>query len=110
MDTNYNRILNDFRDTYGFTYIDQNMFGKMKFIILTGRAMNIIHKKNPNITFPDFLRVALKGLGFKDNEILRIAATCETFSYNTYEYPDLHVQQNKIISELRNIGSKWLPF
>ena len=107
---NYDKVLKDFRDRYGFSYVDQDMFHKFRFILLTGKAMNTIHARKPDISFYDFICVALKNLGFKTKELMQIAATCECFAYNTYKYPDIHVPDNKIIEELRNIASKWLPF
>ncbi len=102
------RAVYEKRFTLGYLNMDIN--NKFALISLVGYLTMKVREKSPTATHLSVLNKINADLKLPQDFINALAIVCEDFSYGCKQYPTFGIKDKDIISTIKSLLNKWVPF
>jgi hypothetical protein len=71
---------------------------------------NAFHKKNPNLTHYDVIKLCTKDLWVDNDQLIALSLICEFFSYDCKKFPNFGLSPKEMAEKCGQLISQLCPF
>lgn len=99
-----------YHENYSIGYMGDALENKLALISLICYVTYKAGLKQPDVTYYRVVKKISEKMGLTEEQIKALAIVCEDFGYGCKDFPTFGLKGSEIVSKIRELLAKWLPF